>query len=183
MKSNTKEATPEDIEYYKQVIEHCQYNGIIREEHSFKSDKLKRYDLQYYGITKLKHLTNHHTLTTLEKLIETLEVSTMDYTSIAQQLLDSGVCRSRQSANSTQSVALEWMNDVDFNRKTPKNTQFYEHKRRLLSICLDISIPFRTDRNVLPMIRNQREIVRYSHDTIPAWYRAPKTQIQQLKIA
>ncbi len=185
LKSNTKDASPEDIDYYRRVIEHCQYNGVIREEHGFKSKKLNRYDLQYYGYTDLNRLVTHKTLTTLETLIQKLEVSTMDYTSIADQLLALGVCSNRQSANSTQSVALSWMNDAEFNRKTPKNSQYYEHKKRLLSIGLDISIPFRTDRNVLPMVRNQREITRYSHDVIPAWYRAPQSNFNQslLKIA
>jgi II/X family phage/plasmid replication protein len=184
-KSNTKDASEQDLDYYRQVIEHCQYNGVIREEHSFKAKKLNRYDLQYFGFTDLNRLVTHKTLTTLETLIKTLEVSTMDYTSIADQLLANGVCRSRQSANSTQSFAFAWMNDPDFNRKTPRNTQFFEHKKRLLSLGLDISIPFRTDRNVLPMIRNQREITRYSHDQIPSWYRSPQSIYTQpqLKIA
>ena len=44
-----------------------------------------------------------------------------------------------------------------------KILSFYVHKKRLLALGLDISIPFRADRNVLPMIRNQREITRFEY--------------------
>lgn len=174
-KSNTKGATADDIIYYDKVIEHCESAGIIREEHSFKSKKLSRYDLQYYGFVDINRLVNHKTLTTLEKLTNTLEVATMDYTTIADQLLANGVCASRQSANASQSWALSWMHNPHFNQVTPKNNNFYVHKKRLLSLGLDISIPFRTDRNVLPMIKNQREIIRKNHTYRHEWYRAPTT--------
>lgn len=175
LKSNTKGATPDDETYYQRLIEHCKHSGLIREEHSFKSKKLIRYDLQYYGYVTLDRLVNHKTLTTLEKLTNTLEVATMDYTTIADQLLAKGVCGSRQSANATQSIALSWIHNPHFNEQTPRNSQFYVHKKRLLALGLDISIPFRTDRNVLPMIRNQREIIRADHAYQPAWYRGPVT--------
>lgn len=99
----------------------------------------------------------------------------MDYTTIADQLLAKGVCGSRQSANATQSWAMSWMHNPNFHEVTPRNNNFYVHKKRLLALGLDISIPFRTDRNVLPMIRNQREIIRADHAYQPAWYRPPTT--------
>ena len=99
----------------------------------------------------------------------------MDYTTIADQLLAKGVCNSRQSANATQSWAMSWMHNPNFHEVTPRNNNFYVHKKRLLALGLDISIPFRTDRNVLPMIRNQREIIRADHAYQPAWYRGPIT--------
>lgn len=174
--ANLKDATPEIIRYYQDVIEHCQSAGIIREEHSFKSKKLKRYDLQFFGYVDINRLVTHKTFNSLEKLTQTLEASTMDYTSIAQQLLDRKIVDNLRSANATQSVALCWLNDPDFCSKTEKKSMYYEHKKRLLKLGLDISIPFRSDRNVLPMIKNQREIVRYTHDVIPDWYRKPTTQ-------
>jgi II/X family phage/plasmid replication protein len=174
--ANTKDASDEIKRYYQDVIEHCQSAGIIREEHSFKSKKLNRYDLQYFGHTDLNRLVTHKTLTTLDKLTQTLEVSTMDYTSLAQQLIDRKIVNCMRSANATQSMALCWLNDPDFCNKTPRTSTYYVHKKRLLALGLDISIPFRSDRNVLPMIKNQREIVRYTHDVIPDWYRKPTTQ-------
>lgn len=173
--SNLKGATPEDELYYDSVIDHCKTHGVIREEHSFKSKKLQRYDLHYYGYTSLERLTGHSTLTTLEKLTETLEVATMDYVTIADQLIDKNIVKSRQAANATAHYAYSWMNDPKFNDK-PTNSQFYVHKKRLLALGLDISVPFRTDRNVLPMIRNQREITRYDYNGVPTFYRHPTTQ-------
>ena len=175
-RSNLKDATDQDRAYYQKVIEHCQHAGLIREEHSFKSKKLQRYDLCYYGFVTVEKLVNHPTLTTLEKLTKTLEVATMDYVTIADQLLAKNIVKSRQSANATQNIAMSWLNDPRFNDRTAKNSQFYVHKKRLLALGLDISIPFRADRNVLPMIRNQREITRFEYREQPSWYRAPTTQ-------
>lgn len=174
-KSNLKDATDEDCEYYQKVIEHCKHAGLIREEHSFKSKKLQRYDLCYYGFVTLKQLVEHHTLTTLEKLTTTLEAATMDYVTIADQLLAKHIVNSRQAANATQNIAMAWLNDPRFHEKTARNSQYYVHKKRLLALGLDISVPFRADRNVLPMIRNQREITRYEYQERPSWYRAPTT--------
>ncbi|WP_445766600.1 phage/plasmid replication domain-containing protein [Rheinheimera sp.] len=175
-KHNLKDATDEDCDYYQKVIEHCQHAGLIREEHSFKSKKLQRYDLCYYGFVSVEKLVNHPTLTTLEKLTKTLEAATMDYVTIADQLLAKNIVTSRQAANATQSMAMSWLNDPRFNEKTAKTSTYYVHKKRLLALGLDISIPFRADRNVLPMIRNQREITRFSYQGAPSWYRAPTTQ-------
>jgi II/X family phage/plasmid replication protein len=176
MESNLKDADEDTKQYYKKVIQHCEAVGLIREEHSFKSPKLKRYDLQYYGYVDLDRLVTHKTFYSLEKLIEKLECSTMDYTSIAQQLLDRKIVDNLRSANATQSVALCWLNDPHFCAKVEKKSMYYEHKKRLMQLGIDISIPFRADINVHPMIRNQREIIRYTHDLVPDWYRKPTTQ-------
>lgn len=172
--SNLRDASPEDEAYYDQVIAHCETQGVIREEHSFKAKKLKRYDLCYYGYTSLDRLVKHPSLTTLEMLTQKLEVATMDYVTIADQLLQKDVVKSRQSANATAHVAYSWMNNPTFCSQ-PKNSQFYVHKKRLMALGLDISIPFRTDRNVLPMIRNQREITRVDVAGVPSFYRKPTT--------
>ncbi|MDD4864846.1 MAG: phage/plasmid replication protein [Alishewanella agri] len=173
--SNLRDASPDDEVYYDAVIEHCKTHGVIREEHSFKAKKLKRYDLCYYGYTSLDKLVNHHTLTTLEKLTQTLEVATMDYVTIADQLLQKHIVKSRQAANATAHIAYSWMNNPTFCSQ-PKNSQFYVHKKRLLALGLDISLPFRADRNVLPMIRNQREITRMDYASVPIFYRQPTTK-------
>ncbi|CAM5223304.1 phage/plasmid replication domain-containing protein [Alishewanella longhuensis] len=172
--SNLRDASPDDEAYYDQVIEHCKTHGVIREEHSFKAKKLKRYDLCYYGYTSLDRLVKHPSLTTIEMLTQTLEVATMDYVTIADQLIQKHVVKSRQSANATAHVAYSWMNNPSFCDQ-PKNSQFYVHKKRLKALGLDISIPFRTDRNVLPMVRNQREITRMDFTGVPSFYRKPTT--------
>lgn len=173
--SNLRDANEDEIAYYDSVVEHCKTHGVVREEHSFKHKKLARYDLCYYGYTHLSTLVNHHTLTTLEKLTKTLEVATMDYVTIADQLLQRNIVNSRQSANATAQVAYSWMNNPHFCMQV-RTSNFYVHKKRLLGLGLDISIPFRTDRNVLPMIRNQREITRMDYACIPTFYRQPTTR-------
>lgn len=173
--SNLRDASEDEIAYYDSVVEHCKTHGVIREEHSFKAKKLTRYDLCYYGYTHLNALVNHHTLNTLEKLTRTLEVATMDYVTIADQLLQKNIVNSRQAANATAHFAYSWMNNADFCTQE-RTSNFYIHKKRLLCLGLDISIPFRTDRNVLPMVRNQREITRMDYACIPTFYRQPTTK-------
>lgn len=172
--SNLRDACDDIKTYYESVVDHCVSHGVIREEHSFKSKKLQRYDLCYYGFVDVNKLVNHHTLTTLEKLTQTLEVATLDYITIADQLLDRKIVSSRQAANASASVCYSWMHNPQFCQQ-PKNSQFYVHKKRLLALGLDISIPFRIDRNVIPMIRNQREIVRQNYACVPTFYRQPTT--------
>lgn len=176
-KKNLKDASDEDKSYYKKLVEHCQAAGIVREEHSFKAKKLDRYELCFYGHVTIEDLATHHTLTTLENLTETLEVATMDYVTIADQLLRRQVCKSRQAANATANYCHMWLNGQPlYNEDTGKYPrQYYVHKQRLLQLGLDISMPFDASRTALPMIRHQREITVQPHQ-MPDWYRKPSTR-------
>ena len=177
MKKNLKNATDADAEYYKKLIEHCQAAGIVREEHSFKAKKLARYELCFYGHVTVEDLANHFTLTTLDTLTETLEVATMDYITIADQLLKRKIVNSRQAANATANYCHMWLNGQSlYNEDSGKYPrQYYVHKARLIQLGLDISIPFDATRTALPMIKRQREITVRPHQ-MPDWYRKPSTR-------
>lgn len=176
-KKNLKNASDDDKAYYQKLTEHCQAAGIVREEHSFKAKKLARYELCFYGHVTVADLANHFTLTTLEHLTETLGVTTMDYITIADQLLRRNIVNSRQAANATANYCHMWLNGQPlYNEDTGKYPrQYYVHKARLLQLGLDISMPFDASRTALPMIKHQREVTVQPHH-MPDWYRKPSTR-------
>lgn len=170
---NLKGADIDTEEYYQKLISYCCESGVVREEHSFKSEKLKRYDLCYYGYVSTEQLANHHTLTTLDKLTQTLGVATVDFTSIASQLLNGGIVKSHSAAYATQAYCQQWLNGQPFHnpdRKKSLSSAYYVHKKRLLQLGIDISVPFCPTRASLPTFKNQREITMRTFE-LPQWYR------------
>jgi II/X family phage/plasmid replication protein len=167
-KSRTKHLKPEEIEYLEKLIHYCEQYGIVRTEKEFKSAFLKRKNLCYYGITQEIDYLDY--LTDIDDIVGTIEMATVNYETIADQLLEKNIVASRQAANATQGYALSWLHGMNL-KKTMGRRQFYEHKRRLLSLGLDISHPCEVTR--LPQITREREIV-VRPALPPSWYRMPE---------
>ncbi|MCP5131182.1 MAG: hypothetical protein H6985_16570, partial [Pseudomonadales bacterium] len=99
-----KHATHEEKTYYDRLIEYCQDCGIVREEQSKKAPFLKKHStLAFYGLTTESDFAPY--LTDIETAIKRLEVNHMTYETIAEQLIEKGICKSTQSANATESYA------------------------------------------------------------------------------
>lgn len=176
-KARLKQLTSGDIDYLEKLIGYCQQYGIVRVEKEFKSAFLKRKNLCYYGMTKEADFDSY--LTDIDAILERVEMATANYETIADQLLDKGIVTSRQSANATQGYALAWLHGRDM-RHTMGRSQFYEHKRRLLALGLDISNP--CDITRLPQITREREIV-VRPALPPSWYRMPEKTHLRLVVA
>lgn len=157
-----------EVNYLEKLINFCDENGVIREEKEFKRAFLERHNLQFYGQTTETDFLPF--LQDIEHLIARLEMSTFDYETIADQLLENGVVKSRQAANATQGCALAWLHGQNL-AETMGRSQYYEHKARLKVIGLDVSIPHDIAR--VPQIKRQREIT-VSTALPPSWYRMPK---------
>jgi II/X family phage/plasmid replication protein len=167
-KTRRKTLSDEDLGYLENLIEYCEQYGIVRTEKEFKSAFLRRKNLCYYGMTEESDFLEY--LTDIDEIVEKVEMATVDYETIADQLLDKNVVKSRQSANATQGYALAWLHGQNL-KQTMGRSQFYEHKRRLLALGLDISNPCDVTR--LPQITREREIcVRPALP--PSWYRMPE---------
>ncbi len=167
-KNRCKQLTKEDIAYLKQLIAYCEQYGIVRTEKEFKSAFMKRKNLCYYGMAS--EIEFYKYLTDIDEIVEKVEMATVDYETIADQLLDKEIVKSRQAANATQGYALAWLHGQDLKR-TMGRRQFYEHKGRLLGLGLDISNTCDVSR--LPQITREREIfVRPALP--PSWYRMPE---------
>ncbi len=152
-------------QYYQKVIDFCRQQGVVREEHSFKNRWLKDNCLFAYGLIKEEQFKPY--LTCIDDVRNRLEVNRMDYETIADQLLEFQIVKSRQAANATQMYYLLWLNGEPF--KT--NSQFYVHKSRLLELGIDISIP--CDLSRTPVIFKQAEIIEVKPLQIPDWYKLP----------
>lgn len=166
-KARRKQLTTEDIDYLENLIAHCEQHGIVRIEKEFKSPFLKRKNLCHYGITTEIDFMPY--LTDIDAIVGKMEMATSNYETIADQLLDKEIVTSRQAANATQGYALAWLHGRDL-KKAMGRRQFYEHKRRLLALGLDISNPCDVTR--LPQITRERAII-VRPALPPAWYRMP----------
>jgi hypothetical protein len=142
--------------------------GVVREEHSFKREYLARHDLCAYGISDFAE-----ELQVITEIRKRLEVSKMTYETIAQQLLEAGICKSRQSANATNMAYLMWLHGEHSQLST---SQFRVHKARLLQIGIDISQ--KLDISRAPLRLKSCDIVEVKQLEMPDWYRAPQVPTQ-----
>ncbi len=165
--SKTGNLPEEEKRYLEKLISHCENEGIIREEREFKSKFLRRNKLCYYGMTEEKDFDKH--LNDIEKMIGRLEMSASDYETIADQLLNRGIVKSRQAATATQSYHMAWLHGQPF---PGSRSQFYVHRGRLLQLGIDISIQHDVSK-AFPQIKRTREI-NVATALPPAWYRMPK---------
>jgi len=165
-KKRLKEASEQEKKDYEAVINYCENVGLVREEHSFKSPWLKRKKLNIYGCAELADIEKY--TNELGDAMKRLEVVDTRYEDIADQLLNAGVVKSMQAANATQSVAMRWMLGHTIDKK---KRQYYEHKKRLLQIGIDIAIPLDTSK-AIPQIRSSQTIA-VNQLSPPVWYKMP----------
>lgn len=161
-----KEAGEHEKKHYESVIDYCQGVGLVREEHSFKSPFLKRKKLNIYGRVELSDLEKY--VDELGDAMKRLEVIDTKYEDIADQLLNAGVVKSRQSANATQSVAMQWLLGHKMDRS---KSQYYEHKKRLLMIGIDIALPYDASKPLPQIVSSQ--LIEVMPLAPPPWYQMP----------
>lgn len=165
-KKRLKEAGEGHSQYYQKLIDWCNEVGVLREEHSFKRAWLRKKNLCFYGHSEEREFLQY--LCDIKNVIGRLTVMKTNYETIADQLLDSGVVASRQAANTTQSVAFQWLHGCTLERKS----QFYVHRSRLLKIGIDISIPYDVVR-LPPQVRSSK-LIDVEPVAPPSWYKMPQ---------
>lgn len=171
LKRNCKDVSHEDYLYYDQIIQFALVNGIVREEHSFKRDYLLKHDLCAWGL--FNETQFYDELQVITQLRQRLEVSKMEYESIADQLLAEKICKTRQSANSTMSAYYNWMHGAYVDKR---NSQFRVHKARLLKIGIDISRKLDISLGK-PLHLRSSEVIEVREIAAPDWYRQPTLDI------
>lgn len=165
-KINRSISDDSDFDYYENLIQFTLLNGIVREEHSFKRVFLQENNLFAYGLFNESDFHTH--LTCINEIRTRLEVTKMKYETIADNLLNEGVCKSRQSANATQMYYSMWLHG-EYIDKTKR--QYFEHRKRLLQIGIDISQ--KLDITRAPLRLKEAEIITVSVIDAPEWYRHP----------
>lgn len=170
-----KGASFDDIDYFELVKDFTFKNGVIREEHSFKREYLKRHDLCAYGLVKESEFNEE--LQVITNIRKRLEVNNMTYETIADQLIEEGICKSKQAANATQMAYSMWLHGQSMNRTS---SQFRVYKSRLLQIGIDISI--KLDISRAPLRLKNCEVIEVRSIEAPAWYRQPVVPTNHLRL-
>jgi len=167
-----KKLNIKEVEYRNKIITYCDDIGLVRDEKQFKQPFLNRNNLCFYGLVDendyLKYLTD------IDDMLNKIEISTMDYENISDILISKKICKTTQSANSTQSILFSWL----YNKPIKKTSMYYVHKARLLKLGIDISVPHDVTK-LMPQLRSQKEIT-VNIAQPPDWYQMPS--INNLKV-
>lgn len=164
MKKNLSGADPVTYEYYQKLLQFVIEQGIVREEHSFKSMWLTDNRLELYGITKESDFTEH--LKSIDIARKRLEVTNMKLENIAQQLLDKGIVKTQLAANTTQSYYMMWLHGhyLDTSKR-----QFRDHNARLKQLGIDLRVKLDISRS--PLRLREAQIIEVKPIVLPTWYR------------
>lgn len=165
-----KDGVPSDrLKYIENLINYCESQGVVREEHSIRQAFLKRHNLQFYGAVSEQDFYPH--LNDIENAMNTIQILDDKHQTIADKLLNLGIVNSRQAANATQSYAMIWQHGEDL-KSLLSRSQFYQHKARLKAIGIDIGQQFDVSR-MCPTLTRGPEI-HVQPLAVPSWYQMPK---------
>lgn len=167
-KRKKNSVTPEQLQYIDKLIDYCDQEGVVREEHSLRQKLLKRHNLQFYGLVTEHDFLAH--LTDIENAMKTLHATHDVHESIAHQLLNAGAVDTLRKANVTMSYFSLWQHGTDL-RDVLSASNFYVHKARLKQIGIDISRPFDVSR-MCPTLKRS-EVIEVLPLSIPDWYQRP----------
>lgn len=163
-----------ELNYLINVINYCQFHGVVRFEQKLKSAFLRREKLNHYGLLdELAFKAIHEDFLNLDKK---LQVETMKLESITARLLRENICHHARSANVTSLYAIQWMHGekFDFSKSQVKIV-----RARLRKIGIDIALPCDLTKYSLVNVRDSRTI-EIKDLPIPDWYRRPSFNHLQL---
>ncbi len=109
--------------YIEKLIEYCEEQGVVREEHSLRQSLLKRHQLQFYGLVKESNFIQH--TQDIENAMKTIHINHDEHISIAEQLIESGAVETMRQANTTMSYFTMWQHGADL-KDLLKQSQYYQ---------------------------------------------------------
>lgn len=156
-----------EYSYITDVIKYCRCNGIVRFEQKLKSRFLQKQSLGYWGLSDYSVLNKLHL--DFLALDEKLSVNAMDFETISEHLVSSGVVETTRAANTTAMYAIQWFHGhvFDFNKK-----QVQTHRARLRKIGIDIAQKCNVSKFSPVVVKQSREI-KVADCIIPSWYIKP----------
>lgn len=159
-----------EVVYLQNVIDYCRKNGVVRFEQKFKSEFLRRENLNFYGLCSLNDFRKFHE----EFLIidEKLSVEAMNLETITDRLMREGICETVRAANTTALYAIQWMHGAKFDLT---KRQVKEHRARLRKIGVDIALACDLTKFSLVTVRSHSTINVRSLP-IPDFYQRPPVQ-------
>lgn len=160
--------TSHEFQYAQRVRNYCAEHGVVRMEQELKSEFLQRENLNYWGFFDERRFAELHD--EFLKVDDRLKVTAMDLMSIADKLIEEGVCKGRVSANATASHAMLWMSGRPHN---VSERSFETHAARLNRIGINIRNACDTTRFAPVFVRQAREITKSNVLPVPSWYQRP----------
>jgi II/X family phage/plasmid replication protein len=154
----------DELLYYDNVIDFCIDEGVVRLEYEFKSNYLNDKFTPFLGFFDVNQLLDFNFI---EEKLKNMKTNATDYLSIADLLIENEVCKTRQSANATQSYYMMWLNGMDISNVLNRS-QFYVHKKRLKAIGIDITVPMNV--STLPIRVSRQQEISVNDLNIPSWY-------------
>lgn len=154
-----------EFAYVQRVRNYCAEHGVVRMEQELKNEFLQRECLNYWGLFDEGRLAKLHE--EFLKVDDRLKVTAMDMMSIADKLIEEGICKSRASANATASHAHIWMHGQAHN---VSQRAFETHAARLNRIGINIRNACDLTRFSPILVRQVREINKTTVLPVPAWY-------------
>ncbi|MBC5049079.1 MULTISPECIES: phage/plasmid replication domain-containing protein [Klebsiella] len=164
------ENSPEH-KYVQSLIEYCQINGVVRFEQKLKNEYLRRNNLRFWGLADFSVLSDLQNQ--FLDIDQKLTVTAMNFETIAEHLVTSGVVSSTKASFTTATYFYMWMQgqDFDFTKSAVKT-----HRARLRRIGIDIAQPCNISQFQPVIVKNVRSIEK-ANLTAPNWYRRPSTLI------
>ena len=154
--------------YVQRVRDYCALHGVVRMEQELKNEFLQRECLAYWGLFDERRFAELHD--EFLQIDNRLKVTAMDMMSIADKLIEEGICKGRASANATASHAILWMHGQPHN---VSQRAFETHAARLNRIGINIRNACDTSRFAPVFVRQAREITKSTVLAIPSWYQRP----------
>lgn len=105
-----------EYNYLLDIISFCKENGVVRFEQKLKSRFLQKNALNYWGLSDYSILNKLHS--DFLELDKKLSVNAMDFETISDHLVSSGVVETTRAANTTAMYAIQWFHGhvFDFNK-------------------------------------------------------------------
>ncbi|MCQ9120821.1 hypothetical protein MUU45_000636 [Rodentibacter pneumotropicus] len=157
----------EQSEQYQQlikVIEYCKEQGVARFEQKLKSRFLQRENLHFYGLSDYSRLRElNKEFLNIDKR---LKVTAMNFETISETLINSGVVDTVKAANTTAMYALQWSHGQVFDLS---KAQVKVHRARLRKIGIDIANKCDISKFSPVKVVSTREI-EVKPLIIPTWY-------------
>lgn len=162
----------DEVQHIQNVIDYCRAVGLVRFELKLKNRYLQRNDLQYWGLSDYSPLES--LIAEFTNIDQKLSVTAMDFETISQRLINSGVVDTTRAANTTAMYALQWMHGQNFDFS---KTQIQTHRARLRKIGIDIATKCNISK-FSPIFVTARREVKSNIATPPSWYAMPQFQLR-----
>ena len=161
--------------YLVNIINYCNFHGVVRFEQKIKSEFLRRNNLNFYGLFDESSFRQTHN--EFLNIDQKLQVESMSLETITARLIREGICENTRAANVTTLYAIQWMHGHKFDFS---KSQVKTHRARLRKIGIDIALKCDLTKFSLVNVRHS-QTVEVKPLAMPDWYKKP--HVNHLQIA